>query len=456
MKKIRPALLLLALLLACLWSMPAAGASEILDNMHVEARNALLVDVDAGATLYDQDAYEKAYPASITKIMTALLTLDAVDNGQFAQGLDTVITASDTFDHDLSAYGSTQNIKAGEQMSVKELLYCLLVPSANEAANILAEAVAGSTDAFVEQMNAKAAELGCTNTHFANCHGLHAPDHYTCAYDIYLIAAACMKNDTFREIVATYDYYVPATNLSPQRHFYSTNALLSNMKYAGYTYRYATGIKTGSTDEAGYCLVSSAEKDGRTLIAVVLGAENVKNADGTISRLVYSESSRLLEWGFENFAVQSILDKDTPLASVPVTLSRDADQVMVRPASGLEVMLPKDVAPEDFQRDVKLEESVAAPVTQGQVLGTLTLSYDGQEYGTVDLVAVNDVAASAFLTRKAQLEHILSLLWVRVAIAAALVVILAVVLRLTVFRRRNRYGRRPSSSRNYRGGRRRR
>ena len=265
-----------------------------------------------------------------------------------------------------------------------------------------------------------------------------------------------MKNDTFREIAATYDYYVPATNLSPQRHFYSTNALLSNMKYAGYTYRYATGIKTGSTDEAGYCLVSSAEKDGRTLIAVVLGAENVKNADGTISRLVYSESSRLLEWGFENFAVQSILDKDTPLASVPVTLSRDADQVMVRPASGLEVMLPKDVAPEDFQRDVKLEESVAAPVTQGQVLGTLTLSYDGQEYGTVDLVAVNDVAASAFLTRKAQLEHILSLLWVRVAIAAALVVILAVVLRLTVFRRRNRYGRRPSSSRNYRGGRRRR
>lgn len=392
MKKYRflALLLLLALLLP--------GSALALDDPGVDATAALLVDADYNVVLYEFNAHEKRYPASITKVMTALLTLEAVDRGELS--LSDMITAPEGIHNGLAADGSTQNIKSGEVMSLKDLLYCVLLPSANEACNVLAYAVAGGVDEFVALMNQRAAELGMTGTHFANTHGLHDDNHYTTAWDIWLMAHEAMKNETFREIVSTKEYYVPATNISDQRHFYNTNALLTALKYSGYVYQPAIGIKTGSTGEAGLCLVSAAEQDGRTLYCVVLGAELAHQPDNSYKRMNFVESSRLLKWGFDNFSYRTILESSDPVAQIEVTLS-DTDHVLVRPEGTLSALLPNDLDLSEFTQTVTLDaESVEAPVTEGQVLGKITLSYDGEEYGTLDLVALNDVG-----TLRAALPH---------------------------------------------------
>ena len=434
MKKYRflSLLLLLALLLP--------GSALALEDPAPAATAALLVDADHDVVLYELNAHEKRYPASITKVMTALLTLEAVDRGELA--LDDMITAPPGIHNGLSADGSTQNIKSGEIMSLKDLLYCVLLPSANEACNILAYEVAGGTDEFVALMNQRAAELGMTDTHFANTHGLHDANHYTTAWDIWLMAREAMKNSTFREIVSTKEYIVPATNVSEQRHFYNTNALLTALKYSGYVYQPAIGIKTGSTGEAGLCLVSAAEQDGRTLYCVVLGAELAHQEDNSYKRMNFVESSRLLRWGFDNFSYRTILETSDPVAQIEVTLS-DTDHVLVRPEGTLSALLPNDLDVSEFTQTVTLDaESVEAPVTEGQVLGKITLSYDGEEYGTLDLVALNDVERSELLYRIDRVEKFFAQTWVKVAAVALILLIIVIIIACTMRgKRRRRRGR---------------
>ena len=228
---------------------------------------------------------DREYPASITKVMTALLTLEAVDAGKLS--LDQPITASAVV-NDQDPEGSSAGIEEGEVLTVEQLLYCLLLVSANEAADILAETVSGSREAFVELMNQRAQELGCTGTHFANTNGLHDVNHYTTAYDIYLFFREAMKHETFMTITGSVAYEVPATNKSEARELHTTNSLLSNWRILDYLYDGVDCGKTGSTPEAGYCLVSSCLRDGKRLVAVVLGAEG----EGTHIES-FSESARL-------------------------------------------------------------------------------------------------------------------------------------------------------------------
>lgn len=447
MKKYKLISLFLALILILPLTVPA-GASSILEDMEVAAAAAILVEGDTGEILYEQNAHEKRYPASVTKVMTALLTVEAIEKGQLS--LDTVVTVSETAMQGLSADGSTQNIKVTERLTVEDLLYCALLASANEACNILAETVAGNVADFVALMNEKAQALGMTDTHFANPHGLHDEEHYTTAYDISLMTRSAMEHDLFREIVSTVDYYVPETNLHAQRHFYTTNGLLSNWHYIGYTYQYAIGIKTGSTPEAGQCLASAAEKDGRTLYAVVLGAENVTDANGKITdRRSFSESKRLLEWGFQNFSRKTLLTTTDLQGQIAVTLSK-TEQVVLAPAGELEAMIPNDLTAEDLTvTSTFFAESVEAPVEKGQVLGTVTVSYQGREYGTLDLVALNDVERDKWMYRFDRLEKLWGKTWVRIALIVLLAVILIVlVLRLLTGRGRRR---RTYRGRRYRG-----
>jgi D-alanyl-D-alanine carboxypeptidase (penicillin-binding protein 5/6) len=421
--------------------------------MSVQANAALLVDLDTDYIMYEQNAYERVYPASITKVMTALLVLEAVDQGKLS--LDQVITAGDTAWQGLDTTSSNQNIKVGEEMTVKDLLYCLMVASANEAANILAVEVAGSIDDFVTMMNDKAFALGCSDTHFANPHGMPDDNHYTTAYDLYLIAKCAMANETFRTIVNTAEYYVEPTNMTEtQRHFYNTNGLLSNKKYQGYYYEYATGIKTGSTDAAGYCLLSSAEKDGQRLICVMMGCENPKDEAGNVQRLQFSESARLFQWGFANFSFHTILDATDPVAEVPVTLSSECDYVSVIIDGTLEAQLPNDITEKDFQWTTDLPESVEAPVQAGDKLGTLTVTLDGEVYGTVDLVAVNSVERSDLLAFRQKVDETIHSWQFILAVVLILVIILAIAIRIKIVKsRRGRYGGRRSSGKqsNYRG-----
>lgn len=439
MKKIR----FLCLLLLVSLLLPSAALA--LDDPEPQCTAALLVDATYGEVLYEMNAHEKRYPASITKIMTTLLVLEAVDRGELA--LDDVITAPQGIHNGLSSDSSTQNIKSGEQMTLLDLLYCALVASANESCNVLACAVSGDTESFVALMNQRAAELGMTGTHFVNTHGLHDDNHYTTAWDIWLMASEAMTHETFREIVSTKEYFVPATNMSDQRHFYNTNGLLTSSYYSGYVYSPTIGIKTGTTGQAGYCLVSAAEQDGRTLYCVVLGAELVKQPDQSYKRMNFVESSRLLKWGFDNFSYRTILESSDPVAQVEVTLS-DTEHVLVRVEGSLSALLPNDVTAEDFKQTITLNaESVEAPVAEGQVLGTISLTYNGEDYGSLDLVALNDVERSDLLFYIDRAEKFLAQTWVKVALAAfvILVIVLIVAIHTRLKRRRRR-------SRSYVGG----
>lgn len=449
MKKERFLSLFLILVLFASFT-PAAFAKN---SFEVDARAALLIDVGTGEALYDLNAHARNYPASITKVMTALLTLEAVDAGRL--GFEQEITAQESAFENLAADGSTANIKAGETMSVENLLNCLLIVSANEAAHILAEAVAGDIDSFVAMMNQRAGELGCTNTHFANPSGLHNERHYTSAWDIYLITSEALKHDEFREIVGRKAYDVPATNVSKARTLHSTNYLISTWRtgWPGYYYENARGIKTGSTPEAGYCLVANAEHGGRTLISVVLGAERVTLPDGTLETRSFTESVKLLEHGFNDFRSMNLIDTSEFVCEVPVELSSETNYVIVHPATELYRMVPADLTAETMERTIELyAESVEAPVAEGDALGRMTVSYNGVEYGSAELIALNDVSASWLLTKQRDVQKFFAQPWVRLAaIGVGVAAVGITVLRLAFGSRSRRYGGRRGGSGQYSG-----
>ena len=433
----------------------SAGGSAVVAGMHVEAGAAILVDVDHGQVLYAQNAHARMYPASITKIMTTLLTLEAVDRGQLS--LEQVVTASENLHTGIGEGASNADIRVGEQMRIIDLLYSAMLPSANEACNVLAEAVSGSVASFVALMNQRAEMLGMADTHFSNTHGYHDDDHYTSAYDIALMSREAMDHELFRTMAAAASYTLPATNEHEQRVIRSTNALISNWSIPGYIYPYATGVKTGSTIEARFCLASAAGKNGRNLIAVVLGAEN-PTVDNARQRLQFSESIRLLDWGFDNFAHHAILD-DTRLdiAEVEVTLSSEANYVAVRPEGSLSAVLPHDLDPAGFTYTPVLDSrSIAAPVEEGQVLGSIHISYEGRDFGTVDLVAATSLERSQWLVFLDQVQRIFGLLWVKLLLLAVILVALFLALRRAIFgpsrpRRRRRSRRERTYSAAYRG-----
>ncbi len=438
---------------------PALAAQDDVGDWEVAAKAALLIDPDTEEILYARNIHERLYPASLTKIMTCLLVLEAIDSGKLTR--ETVLTASEAAVTSIPPDGSNAGIKVGEELTVDSLLYCIMLSSANEGCNILAEAVSGSIDGFVEQMNQKAAALGCTDTHFVNTNGLPDSNHYTTAWDLYLITKEARTHPDFMPLVGTIFYEVPATNLSDPRKLYTTNYLISSYRTNGYIYKGAEGIKTGSTSAAGYCLVASASRSGRSLLSVMLGAERITLEDGTILTQSFSETIKLYDWGFDSFSRQVILRADELVGEVPVTLSQEQNTVKVHPAQEIERLLPKNI---DLTRDISRvitlsEESVEAPVTKGQVLGQITLSSGDTVYAQVDLLADEDVSASRLLVFRRDLLAFLHrpALWICVGSAAAAVALL-LGLRAFLRARRRRYrkvssrGRRTSSG--YRGRRR--
>ncbi len=453
MKKYR--LFALVLVVSIMTTLLLPFQSLALEPPEFHGKNAILVDANYNEVLYEVGGYDKVYPASITKVMTALLTLEAIEAGQITA--QTQVTASATATT-IPEGSSTANIQAGEVLTVEQLLYCLLLPSANEASQILAETVAGDIDTFVGMMNDKAKELGCENTHFANPHGFHDPDHYTTPYDITLFMKAAMEYDLFQDIVTSPNYTIPATNLSEERIVRNTNALTSNWKYTGYLYTPGTGGKTGSTDEAGKCLVETAKKGDSYLISVVMGEpETITLADGTEKIAEFYDTIQLLDWGFENFQRTVISEDSEVVAKVNVTLSTQTDQVMVRPSGTIARTLPKDVDVDQMEKVINLfNDTVEAPVEQGEVLGTMVLKYEGEEYGTLDLVADSSVERSELLYRLDRIQKFFQNWWVKLLLVIVVVAVVVLLLRIFVFRKRRRYSGVGAAKRGRYSGRRRR
>ena len=353
---------------------------------------ALLFERNTETVLYSKDADEKMFPASLTKIMTCLVVLEHGD-------LDSIVTVSETALEGLEP-GSEMNekthLRPGEQIRLEDLIYYVMIESANEGCIAVAEHIAGSTDAFVALMNQTAAELGCTGTHFVNPHGLHDEDHYTTANDLMKITLKALENETFCTITDSASYELPATNMQEGRTLSSTNQLINDrMASNAYYYSKASGVKTGFTTPAGRCLVSTATNDNLDLLSIILKAQTLQDANGNWDYRNFAESINLFEWGFDNFRITTVMSTLYPVAEIPVNMAAGSETVALAPVQEVRTLMDIDYDPDQVVLDVKLHaDSVDAPVEAGQILGTVTVSYDGEVLGTSQLGAITGIARS--------------------------------------------------------------
>lgn len=353
------------------------------DNLTTNSDSIILIDAKTGNILYSKNAYEKKYPASTTKLMTAILTLENCK-------LTDVVTVSHNAIFSVPVGYSHASLQEGEQLTVEQLLNVLLIPSANDAAFALAEHIAGSVDEFSTMMNNKAKELGCLNTHFVNPNGIHNSDHYSTAYDLALIGQYAMKFDDIMRIAKISQYTLPKTNKYDRtdRIFNATNGLIT--KNDEYYYPSATGLKTGYTDKSGYCIVATAEKNGVELLEVVLGSESISDR--------YKDCIKLFDYGFENYSNQNLVSTNEIIENVEVAgATKETKNLDIVAKSNIDVLLKNNIDINSLDKKVEINENLTAPISEGAVVGKVTYTIDGKDYST-DLIANSTVIPSNFET----------------------------------------------------------
>ena len=358
-------------LLAALCMVTLLPVQAVAVELPLTSRAALLMEKTTGQILFAQNEHEKLEPASVTKIMTLLLTMDAIDSGALAY--DDVVTVS----ANAAGMGGSQVFLAeGEQITVEELLKCVCVSSGNDAAVALAEKVAGVTELFVEQMNNRARGLGMDDTHFVNPTGLTAEGHVTSAHDIALMSRELLtKHPDIRSFTTIWTDSIRGGTFD----LANTNKLIR--RYDG-----ATGLKTGYTASAGYCISATAEREGMELIAVVMKGETAdkRNAD----------AKALLNYGFSAYALVSAAPEE-PLPALPVTMGETDSVSLMLPPDALTAVVEKAQAAA-LERRIDLPASLPAPVRQGQQVGTLTLCSGDTELLTVPILAAEDAAGRSW------------------------------------------------------------
>ena len=398
----RAAALLLTAVLAVSAALPGLAVYEMPIQTANEGESVYLFNADIDKPILEQNIDQQRYIASLTKMMTALLFLES---GKDLNAEITVPTSlTQEFKDIQNANGSTMNLRIGETVRRIDLLYGLLVASANDAASVIASDVAdGSLPNFVAMMNQKAQELGCTSTSFTCVHGLYDYGNVSSAHDLALIASACAANETYMKAANTLSYTLPATNLHQnQRTITSTNLML-NPEYPYYR-DYIRGMKTGFTTLAGRCYVTFAQKGGHTYGLVILGSD-LDN--------IYKEASELLDWAFASFADRQLVDTETPLTTVPLTKCRSEEAVELYAAEPLSGYGHAD---DKVTCSFELPESVSATVKSDAVLGEATVYLDGYEVGKVSLVTHQEYVSDFRTDLKSTL-----------LLMAALVLILAVL-----------------------------
>ena len=354
----------------------------------INAKSAISVETSTGKIVYEKNAHEKMYPASTTKVMTALLVLENCKLDEKAKVSYEAIQA-------VPEGYSNANLQVGEELSIEDLLYVLMIPSANEAANVLAEHVAGTVESFATMMNTKAEELGCETTHFVNPNGIHNENHYSSAYDLYLIAKEAMKNETFRKIVSTSKYTLPETKVytNNDRTFVNTNKLIvynTSNRADNYYYKDAIGIKTGFTKEAGNCLISAAAKDRLEFINVVLNADITE--DGLNHRFV--DSIDLFNYDFDNYEKITLKEKNFKLENIEIkNATKDTKNLDVNIKDEIIVLKNKNLNKDEILPEIIYNDELIAPISKGESIGTVTYKIDNIEYKS-ELIAGNDVEQS--------------------------------------------------------------
>ena len=405
---LRPALaLVLTLALAVTTMLPCLAAYPMPVQTAKDTEAVYLFNADTGKTILSQNADQPRYVASLTKLMTALLL---VESGKDLNGEVTVPTdLTQEFKDIQNANGTTIGLRIGETVRRIDLLNAMLMVSANDAASVIAWDVGGSIGSFVQQMNARAAELGCTGTNFTCAHGLFDYGNVSTAQDLAKIAAACAANQAFAQVAGTASYVLPATNLRKAEHTLTTTNSLTSSE-SSYYREYVQWVKGGFTTLAGRCTVTFAQKEGHTYGLVILGCDTQDH--------LFAECDDLLDWAFASFAERPLVDTATVLTTLDLTKCRTHPEVELyaaAPVSGY------GHADDKVSYSFDLPERVSATVKEGQKLGTATVYLDGYEVGQVDLVTHQEYVSDFRTDSKATL-----------LLLAALVVVLALLTAVTV------------------------
>lgn len=368
--KVKKILLILIFIFFIIGGINFSFADEQNNVPSINAASAILIDNRTNKVLYSKNEDTKMFPASTTKIMTAIITLENCS-------LDEQATASFDAVNIPEGY-ATADIKIGETFTVEQLLEMLLVHSANDAANVLAEHVGGSLESFVSIMNTKANELGLTNTHFTNAYGLQDNNHYTTARDLATIMKYCLQNENFRRICGLASCAIPATNMSEPRTYSSTNQLViaGNNNY----YPYVTTGKTGFTSDAKHCLVSSAYNNDLELICVVLGSEDH-----------FGDTRAIYNYAYSTYSIKDIVKENDTVTTISVkNASYNTKNLDLVVSEDIPALVSNSVDINSIEPQISLKENIEAPIEKGSVLGRVTYSVEGVNY-TTDLIAFSNV-----------------------------------------------------------------
>lgn len=347
------------------------------EELFIESPSAILIHKNTGTVLYEKNAYTQMYPASTTKIMTAILVLES------SNSLSDVAVVSESALIGITNAYSNASLKVGEQFTLEQLLNVLLISSANDAANVLAEHISGSISAFADLMNKKALDIGCTSTHFVNPSGIHSNDHYSTAYDLSLIAKYAMQNTTFCSLVCKTSCSLPATDKYPydDRTFSNTNALLNSD--SSYYYPYANGIKTGFTTPAGSCLVASSSNNELEYIVVVLGS--VENNE--LSQR-YSDTIKLFNFAYVNYSINILQNENDIVGNIEIAhATSDTKNLKILSSENISAFIELN---SEIVSEIKLKDNLAAPIKKGDSVGKITYNILGISY-EANLIAGNDV-----------------------------------------------------------------
>ena len=376
------------------------GVSE---QPEISAGSAILIDSSSEKIIYSKNESEKMYPASTTKILTAILTIENCNLGD-------IVTVPYEAVYSIPSGYSVAALQPGEQLTVEQLLQVMLVHSANDAANVLAYHVSGSIDAFANLMNQKVNDLGLKNTHFTNPSGMHNENHYTTAYDLAIIMKYCMKNSTFRRLSGLKYCIIPATNKYDERVFNTTNELLisnNSEVSSNYYYKYAIAGKTGYTTEAKNCLVSVSNKDDLELICVILSAGLYPN--NLSAKFV--DTKALFNYGYNNYTIRKLREKNAIASQIEIgNGSKETRNLDLLISDDITALIPQDDIETEFSPDIKIQDNLLAPIAQGQVVGKIVYNIDGIEYSS-DLVSSHSVEKSGFLTLLVQILLIILILF---------------------------------------------
>ena len=360
------------LVFICLFFISNVKAEEV--KLANNAKSAILIESSTGEILFENNSHEKLHPASMTKMMSMLLILESIDKGLIKWEDEVVVSPNAS-----SMGGSQILLETGEKMSVKDLFKCIAVASGNDAVVAMAEKISGTEEGFVILMNKRAKELGLNDTHFVNCHGIDAPDHYSSAYDMAMIAKELSKHEEVFKFSSIYEDYL---RKDTDRKFWLVNTNKLVRFYNG-----ADGLKTGYTSLAGYCLTATAKRDGMRLIAVVMGEES--------SEVRNQEVSQMLDYGFANYGIINVLTTNDKVGKAKVIKGK-INEIDLYPSRNITILYKKIDSKPDITYDLDVK-TLEAPLKKGDIVGKLRINKNGSYLNNIDLIINNDIEKINFI-----------------------------------------------------------